>query len=69
MGTPIYASPEIHNNELYDFKTDVWSLGVIMYAMLSGTYPFIGKSKDDFISNIIEGNYNFTSNIWESISE
>lgn len=36
-GTKLYASPEIINNEMnYTHKVDVWSAGVVLYAMLSG---------------------------------
>lgn len=35
-GSPIYASPEIIKNEYYGTKTDMWSLGVIVFILLGG---------------------------------
>ncbi len=44
MGTPIYAAPELLNEAFgnCDFRTDVYSLGIMMYEMLSGSAPFTG---------------------------
>lgn len=41
-GTPVYMAPEIWAGSSYDNKVDVWSLGVVMYYLLSGTHPFLG---------------------------
>lgn len=40
VGTPYYMSPEICNNQEYSFKTDIWSLGVILYEMCTLKQPF-----------------------------
>ena len=45
-GTPSYMAPEIVMKKEYNgFQTDVWSLGVILYLMLSGNYPFKGVTE------------------------
>ena len=40
VGTPYYLSPEIENAEDYSFKTDIWSLGIILYEMCALKPPF-----------------------------
>ena len=42
-GTPYYASPEIWNDQPYDFKSDVWSMGCIAYEMCCLHLPFQAK--------------------------
>lgn len=39
-GTPYYASPEVWRDEPYSFKSDIWSLGCVIYEMLSLRPPF-----------------------------
>jgi len=40
VGTPFYLSPEIINGTEYDSKTDIWSLGVLLYELCVQDYPF-----------------------------
>jgi NIMA (never in mitosis gene a)-related kinase len=44
VGSPYYLSPEIIENSPYNFKSDVWSLGVLLYEMCSLKPPFNGAS-------------------------
>lgn len=44
VGVPYYMSPEMLKGN-YDFKTDLWSAGVLTYFLLSGQMPFTGISK------------------------
>ena len=63
LGSPLYMAPELCAEVEYDEKVDVWSSGVIMYILLTGQPPFIGRSKDEIYQNIqeIEPRYNLPS--------
>ena len=57
-GTASYAPPEMHRgDEYYGLLSDVWSAGVVLYAMAFGYLPFCEDDEDTNINNIIEGNY------------
>ena len=45
-GTPLYMAPEVQNSR-YGVESDVWSTGVLMYYLISGEIPFIGKPSKD----------------------
>ena len=57
-GTASYAPPEMHRGEeYYGLLSDVWSAGVVLYAMAFGYLPFCEDDEDTNINNIIDGNY------------
>lgn len=44
VGSPYYIAPEILVSDHYGFECDIWSLGIILYIMVSGYLPFNGKT-------------------------
>ena len=60
LGTPYYIAPEVLKGN-YNEKCDVWSIGIILFILLSGTPPFNGSNDDDIMNNVKKGTYNFKS--------
>ena len=68
VGTPSFIVPETIKGE-YNEKFDVWSIGVILYYILSGTFPFIGNSNSEIFEKIYKNEPIFRKNIFNDISE
>jgi len=51
-GTPGYVAPEIYKDDSYDVNVDIFSLGVILYLMLTASVPFRGKYQEVVTQNI-----------------
>jgi calcium-dependent protein kinase len=57
VGSPYYMAPEMINGEFY-YESDIWSIGVILYLMVTGHYAFYAKHKRKLFDKIKEGKYN-----------
>mmetsp|Transcript_24614 Transcript_24614/g.38236 ORF Transcript_24614/g.38236 Transcript_24614/m.38236 type:complete len:172 (+) Transcript_24614:369-884(+) len=57
VGTPYYLSPEIIQNKPYNFKSDIWSLGVLLYEMCGLKPPFNGSNIHMLAMQIVKGSY------------
>lgn len=55
IGTPYYLAPEIWDNKVYDYRCDIFSLGVLAYEMAALKVPFSGVSLQDLYKNIKRG--------------
>ena len=69
FGTLYYAAPEIIQNNPYNKEIDVWSLGVILFYMFTGCYPFMGKDEEEIEEKIINEPVEFKDGEWKRISE
>lgn len=56
-GTPYYASPEIWRNKAYDFKSDMWSIGIIIYEIAMLRVPFKANEIDELYVKVCRGAY------------
>lgn len=66
VGTPAYLAPEVLNNTGYNRTLDMWSVGVIIYVSLSGTFPF--NDEEDIVDQIQNADFMFPDNPWKEIS-
>ena len=69
LGTPEFVSPEVVNYEPLSLNTDLWSIGVITYIMLSGLSPFLGDTQQQTYENIVAVDYTFDEEGFENSSD
>ena len=69
FGTPEFVSPEVISYEPVSAASDMWSVGVVCYVLLSGLSPFMGESDVETFANITGLNYDFDDEAFEHISE
>ncbi|XP_033375066.1 myosin light chain kinase 2, skeletal/cardiac muscle [Parus major] len=68
FGTPEFLSPEVVNYEQVSYSTDMWSMGVITYMLLSGLSPFLGDDDTETLNNVLAANWYFDEETFESVS-
>ncbi|XP_068945192.1 serine/threonine-protein kinase D2 [Petaurus breviceps papuanus] len=66
VGTPAYLAPEVLLNQGYNRSLDMWSVGVIMYVSLSGTFPF--NEDEDINDQIQNAAFMYPASPWSHIS-
>ncbi|XP_050190713.1 myosin light chain kinase, smooth muscle-like [Myiozetetes cayanensis] len=67
-GTPEFMAPEVVAFEPVSFSTDMWSVGVICYILLSGESPFQGDTDMETLSNITAARWDFEEETFSEIS-
>lgn len=69
VGTPHYVAPEVVAGGEYGAKADVWSAGVVMYALLSGgALPFGGDSAAEVLASVLRGSVRFPPRLFSGVS-
>lgn len=72
VGTPYYAAPEVLPNSPFPLKgaaSDVWSLGVIAFVLLSGRPPFGGRDDEEVARRVAAGKFSFRGEAWGRVSD
>ncbi|XP_059524115.1 myosin light chain kinase 3 isoform X3 [Myotis daubentonii] len=69
FGTPEFLAPEVVNYEFVSFPTDMWSVGVITYMLLSGLSPFLGETDAETMNFIVNCCWDFEADTFEGLSE
>lgn len=72
-GTPYYASPEVWKDQPYDLKSDIWSLGCVLYEMVSLKPPFRAESMEGLYNKVIKGQFSkinerYSNDLWEVLN-
>lgn len=68
VGTPNYIPPEVLEGN-YTNLCDVWSLGIVMYTLLSGVHPFDEFTKRKIFERIKKVKYSFHDSVWKNVSD
>jgi len=73
-GSIYFSAPEILSKQKYDKSADIWSLGVLLYKLLSGIYPFDNKvqeflpiNQNTLIEKIVAGKFVFPDKYWNKV--
>ncbi|KAF5925005.1 hypothetical protein HPG69_008681 [Diceros bicornis minor] len=69
FGTPEFLAPEVVNYDFVSFPTDMWSVGVIAYMLLSGLSPFLGDNDAETLNNILVCRWDLEDEEFQNISE
>lgn len=56
-GTPYYASPEVWQDKPYDSKSDIWSLGCVLYEIIALRPPFMANDMRGLCQKVVLGSY------------
>ena len=71
-GTPYYASPEVWKDDPYDIKSDVWSLGCVLYEIICLKPPFQANDMDGLFKKVTRGQFTripktYSNDLWSVV--
>ncbi|XP_041434121.1 kalirin isoform X4 [Xenopus laevis] len=69
LGNPEFAAPELIQGSPVSLGTDIWSLGVLTYVMLSGVSPFLDESSEETCANICRVDFSFPQEYFSGVSQ
>uniref|UniRef100_I3LVW2 Myosin light chain kinase, smooth muscle n=1 Tax=Ictidomys tridecemlineatus TaxID=43179 RepID=I3LVW2_ICTTR len=69
FGTPEFVAPEVINYEPIGYATDMWSIGVICYILVSGLSPFMGDNDNETLANVTSATWDFDDEAFDEISD
>jgi len=67
-GTPGYVAPEVLQQQPYGKECDIWSIGVVLFILLSGTPPFYEEDNFKLFEQIKSCKYDFDVDTWDNVS-
>ncbi|KAF0312176.1 Myosin light chain kinase family member 4 [Amphibalanus amphitrite] len=69
FGTPEFVAPEVVNFDAIGYPTDMWSVGVIAYVLVSGLSPFMGDTDCETMANVTIAKYDFDDEAFDDVSD
>lgn len=69
FGTPEFMAPEVVNFDPASNATDMWSIGVICYVLLSGLSPFLGENEPETLVNVTSATWDFSAEEFDTVSQ
>ncbi|KAF1745510.1 hypothetical protein MXB_2534 [Myxobolus squamalis] len=70
--TANFVAPEVLKQQGYDAACDIWSLGVVLYVLISGITPYMNQDEEDstiILDRITHGQIDLTTGVWPKVSE
>lgn len=69
VGTPQYVAPEVVNNRIhgYSSKCDIWSIGVALWYVSIGELPFVGRTPEAVLKQVVSGSTKFKTQLWQEL--
>ena len=56
-GTPLTMAPEIMHGASYNYKADIWSVGGMLFTLITGVFPFFAMTREKLLSDVEKGQY------------